>query len=86
MSDTPSHEVDRSEQESPSKGSILVWLCGGLGIYVGVFLLILLDEAVFRTYFVSRAFPQLAEGAQLFFLPLIVIASWFGWVPSPVFP
>ena len=54
MSDTQSHDVNHAEKASPTGVSVLTWLCGGLGLYLGVFFLLVLDTFVLRTYFVLK--------------------------------
>ncbi|MCA8987967.1 MAG: hypothetical protein KDA78_10020 [Planctomycetaceae bacterium] len=56
-----------SEQTHDEQRSYyLVWsILGLLGLYVGFFALILLDELVFRTFYFSKFVPLGSEGEEL---------------------
>lgn len=83
MSDSSTEEADRSEQHAATNSAAWAWILGVLGIYVGVFVLLILDEIVFRTYVVSRRFPDLATPARILFFPLLWIAHRLGLMPMP---
>lgn len=83
MSDTRPHDVDRSDRDSPHGASVLVRLGVILGIYMGVFLLLILDEVIFHTYFVSRWLPGLEPAARILYFPLIWIGYRLGLLPPP---
>lgn len=83
MSDSSTEETDRSEPPASTNSAAWAWVLGVLGIYVGVFVLLILDEVVFRTYLVSRRFPNLATPARILFFPLLWIAHRLGFLPMP---
>ena len=83
MSDTLPHDVDRPENDSRPGVSALTWLCGGLGLYLGVFVLLVLDNFVFRTYFVLKWFPILEQPARILYRPMLWIAIRLGFLAVP---
>lgn len=86
MPDPSTEDADRSEPSASKNSAAWVWSLAILGIYVGVFVLLYLDEIVFRSFVVSRHFQSLARPARIFFAPLLWIAYWLGFLPrSPVF-
>ena len=87
MSDTRSHDVNHAEKAPPIGVSVLTWLCGGLGLYLGVFVLLLLDELVLGTRFFMQWFPNLIHPARIFYFPLLWIMFRLGLLPAqpPIF-
>ena len=56
---------------------------GVLGIYVGVFVLLVLDSIVFRTHFVDRWIPErLWIPMRILFYPLLLVTKWLGLIPE----
>ena len=83
MSDTQSHDVNHAEKASPTGVSVLTWLCCGLGLYLGVFFLLVLDTFVLRTYFVLKWCPILEQPARILYRPMLWIAIRLGLLVAP---
>ena len=87
MSDTPPDGVDRPENDSRSGATGLARFGGILAVYLGVFVLIVLDELVLRTHFASRWFPSLGRPFRILYFPLLWMMYRLGLIPAlpPIF-
>jgi hypothetical protein len=80
--------ADGRDHSGASRGSGLtaVIFCA-LVCYVGVFVMLYLDEVVLRTRFFDRWIPDSWHvPLRIVFYPLLMILHWLGWLPGPLPP
>ena len=62
-------------------------VAGGLGVYVGVFVILFLDAMVWKTNYADRWIPTACHvPLRIFFYPLLLICHWMGWLPGGMPP
>lgn len=83
MSDATSDEVDHSDGGSSPVANVGTYILGGMGAYLGIFVILFLDEVVLRTHWVSHWIPESFHvPMRVFFYPLLLICHWLGWLPD----
>ena len=87
MSDTPSDAADHSDSNTPRASGLVACVAGGLGVYVGVFVILFLDAMVWKTNYADRWIPTACHvPIRIFFYPLLLICYWLGWLPGGIPP
>lgn len=76
-------DVDPRRNNSPIRVTVLMWLCSGLWLYSGLFLLLILDNFVFQTYFFIRWFRYQEQTARILDRPLLRITLRLGLLTMP---
>jgi hypothetical protein len=81
MSDLPPYcdtPPERGSESETSKVTVVYWTAG---IYLVIPLLLFVDEVFFRTFFLSRTFPQLQNPVRILYFPIMWIGYRLGLIP-----
>lgn len=81
MSDSPQSADNLPEQESKSLTPAVILAYGLAAIYLSVPVSLIFDEVIFRTYYLSRTFPQLQNPVRILYFPFMWVGYWLGLVP-----
>ena len=79
MPDLPLNDENRPERESMTPKVILAYAAAG--IYLSVPVSLILDEVIFKTFHLSRTFPQLQNPVRILYFPFMCIGYWLGLIP-----
>ena len=87
MSDTPSDAADHSDRHTPRASGLVACVAGGLSVYVGVFVILFLDDVVWKTHYADQWIPTACHiPLRIFFYPMLLICHWLGWLPGGMPP
>ena len=71
MSDTPLSDENPPEQGSKSLTPKVILAYAVAGIYLSVPVSLIFDEVIFKTYHLSRTFPQLQNPVRILYFPFM---------------
>lgn len=81
MSDLPLSDETPPERGSASVTPVVMLAYGAAGVYLAVLVSLIFDEVVFRTFILSRTFPQLETPVRILYFPFMCIGYWVGLSP-----
>lgn len=81
MSDLPPSDEISPGQGSTSPTPKVILAYGAAGIYLSVPVALIFDEVIFKTYHLSRTFPQLQNPVRILYFPFMWVGYWLGLIP-----
>ena len=70
-----------SDRASTSVTQLAMLAYGSAGIYLSVPVALIFDEVIFKTYYLSRSFPQLQNPVRILCFPFMCVGYWLGLIP-----
>ncbi|GDY07287.1 MAG: hypothetical protein DWI21_17435 [Planctomycetota bacterium] len=81
MPDLPLSNESPPDRASTSATPAAMLAYGAAGIYLSVPVSLIFDEVIFKTYHLSRAFPQLQNPVRILYFPFMWVGYWLGLIP-----
>jgi len=83
MSDTSSDAAEPVDNNSPRSSGLAAGIMGGLSVYIGIFVILFLDDMVWKTRYLDRWIPDACHvPLRILFYPLLLICNWLGLLPG----
>lgn len=81
MPDLPLSNESPLGPASTSVTPRVMFAYGAAGLYLSVPVSLIFDEVIFKTYHLSRTFPQLQNPVRILYFPFMCIGYWLGLIP-----
>lgn len=87
MSDTPSDAPEPVDNNPPRSSGLAAGIIGALSVYIGVFVILFLDDMVWKTRYLDRWIPTACHvPMRILFYPMLLICHWLGLLPDGMPP